>query len=404
MTDGFDYKIFHNEFDITEIYRGDIESIELTDNLGLQADQLDIEFNDTDFNYLEIFGKGDTISCVFWRKKGEELKTNTFYVDQIGGNLGSQNIHTVGCVSKPMDRQGFDQYVAYSKKKAPLKKILKDILEKGEIDLDYQFLKESLIPWEIIIKGCSHYDTTVGDVVNEYADTFGAIIKVHNDKLIFANKYLFKNLLKNNPADFSIDPKSDIIEDFSYEYNHIQYDHYEIRYYDPKTGKMIVEKRESKSKLKKDTVKSLRRLLRSVDKAKDETRDAISAAIKIGSDQSTVDKLRDEWVRLEKKSAAIKRQIAAVSKKKTLATKAENIKKINSKISSPEEAQAIAMSVDSQDIFTVEFSTDGHYKGVAGAIVDVKELYNFTGNYLIKSAKHSFSNRWEMSVTATNLF
>jgi len=75
------------------------------------------------------------------------------------------------------------------------------------------------------------------------------------------------------------------------------------------------------------------------------------------------------------------------------------------KLSDKNVAQAIAESVDSYDRFIVDFKTFGDVQLVAGAVIELSEIYGFSGKYLIKKATHEINNEgWTTRLNVVNLF
>jgi len=323
------YKFLWNGADITSTLN--IKSISIDDDMGLEADSMEIVLYNEDNKYLDYFVQGDDVKIDFVFDNGKTFSTGLFFVATIGGIIGSNNEHRLGLISVPMDSPGIRNQMSYARKNVTLKTLLSDVCKKANLVLVYRLMRNPALPWNIKLKNVSHTDEKVGEIITEYASTFNVILKIHNEQLIFSDK---KSYLLDPPV-YTFNPYSDPIEDFTYEMNWNLYSQYDVKYYNPKTGMVTSDKK---------------------------------------------------------------------TKKSTITTKSETIKKINSKISDPDMARAIAMSVDDQFEFRVSFSTYDNPDLVAGNVVMITDLGNFSGPYLITKSSHDYQTSWKDTIEAISLF
>lgn len=257
------YKILLNKFERSDLL---VKSISLDDDMGLAADMLDIElFNDNE-EYLDQFVQGDELNIDFFFEDGRSLSTGSFYIDTIGGSIGTDTTHRLGSVSMPTDRPGLRKQMSYARKEVGLKTLLTDVCKVADLDLVYRLMKNPAVPWDVKLKNISHADETAGGIIQEYAETFGCFIKLHNNQLVFSDK---KSFASDGPV-YLVDPRSDVIENFSYEMKWRLDKEYDVFYYNPKNGKVTEDKKTRKSNIvtKSETVKRINSKIADPDMAR----------------------------------------------------------------------------------------------------------------------------------------
>lgn len=239
-----DYIIRKNGTDITDDVKPYLKKISLQDNMGMEADTLDFIINDTNLYFDEVFEQSDTIEVEIAKEKGETLKTGKFFIDDIDLDI-DPNILSVGMTSNPNDRPGLNKQITYSKRRVRLHILLKDVLKRADMDLVYRFMQAPGKPWSIKLQRVSIMDDTIGAVVADHANTFGCMLKIHDDRVIFSDK----NSFNSDPVVRVIDPKTYSLENLKANLSAFQYQNFAIRYYNPRTGKVTLDKKNSKSKL-----------------------------------------------------------------------------------------------------------------------------------------------------------
>lgn len=323
------YKLYLEGEDITDDIIDDCISIELEDNIGLESDSLSIRLNNRTLNYINAFRQGNEIELELYDINNNILKSGKFQIDSVSGSIGAQHIHTINALSANSIDQALTRQTNYSRKRVFLDVLLSDISKKIGYNLVYRFYNNT-VPWKIQLKNVMHSEETIGSILKNYADLFKCIIKVHDNKIIFSDKKSFKNDIVSK----EINPIIDSIDSFSYSMLSKPYSEIETKYYDPKTGREIKDKRKGASKLVNG-----------------------------------------------------------------------ELKKYITKISDINMAQAIAKSIDNYDQVAISFETIGSINYIAGNVIEIKELFDFSGKYLIKKSNHSINQYgWNVSVDAVNLF
>jgi len=426
-------QIFHNGSDMTDHYLKFISDINLTDEMGLAVDTLDIGLYNANFNLITQFEQGDQLNLILTDGNGRKLNTGTFYIDTISGDIGDSNTITIGSTSSPSDRDGLKKKIRYNRRKVDLQTVLKDVLKRGEMGLVYRLLNGNGDAWKIELKNARHSDQTIGEILASYVQQFHCLIKIHDDKVIFGDKRAFNF----DPVVMELTAGVDILEQFSFDLKFRQYTEYDVKYYDPKSGLVVKDKKKASSRIVKQRTRAKNR------RVLDEWRHDVLFVNPDGSpaEENGVTEVPTEEERYykilwranedklyaEAKKAAVtgkfsdslKEQLTAFGagglvpllekKAKAPRWKAqfenEVIRSIYDRIGNADEARAIALAVDGQDLFDISFTTTDEARLIAANVIQVNKLENFSGKYLIKSAAHSItSDGWTVSVSATNLF
>ena len=231
-------------------------SIKYTDNMGLASDTMDFELNNSTLDREELFPTGAEVETeLIDTKSGRSLKTGLLFVDTHSGKIGVVKSLKAGTNSQPMNLPGLKKMFSYSKKRVKLKILLETIIKKGGMNLVYRFEESPGMPWDVKLKNVTVQNQTVGSLLEVYRAMFGCMLKVYNDRIIFANKQSFNQ----DPIVRSITPSSDAIWNFEFDINEHQDAEYEVSYYNPRTGKYTGDKKNKKSTLitKSETVKQI---------------------------------------------------------------------------------------------------------------------------------------------------
>jgi hypothetical protein len=84
-------------------------------------------------------------------------------------------------------------------------------------------------------------------------------------------------------------------------------------------------------------------------------------------------------------------------------SESETVRRIIDQLDDPSQASAIAASIDGFRQCEISFTCEGRADIVAGSIVDLKDLLELSGRYVVTSARHMAAKEWTVSVTAENL-
>jgi len=236
------YTIFVDGVDITDKIGRIGNKITYRDNMGLVSDTMDIVLNDSSLENKALFPNASKLEAEFEDENGKVLKTGALYIDTYSGRISGAKNLDVGANSKPSKTPGLSKFISYNKKKVKLKTLLTDVLKKGDLGLVYRFNKSPVEPWDIELKNVTIQDQTIASVVSTYRDLFGCMLKIYDDSIVFANKQAFDL----DPYKIIV-PYSEQIENFTFDINEHQDAEYEIRYYDPRTGKTTQDKRSKQS-------------------------------------------------------------------------------------------------------------------------------------------------------------
>jgi len=325
------FTVKHNGEDITDILQDDIINFDYSDEFNLQADSMTMSLNNKDLTYLEAFKTGDEIEFKFWNELNEDLKSGTMQIDSITGNIGASSILNINCLSANSSAESFNTYTVYIRKKVKLDVLLRDNLKKIGYSLDYKFLKNNGQKWDINLKNVSHADITVGEIIKEYAELFDCKIKIFDNRVTFANKNSFKDVIIAK----QFVNGQDVMDNLSFDRTFKKYKESQVKWWDPKTK----ETTEDSKKTKKANLDN------------DDTKKVM-------------------------------------------------IKKVADKIT----AQALAETIENQDIVRINFTTLGDPELVAGETVEIVDLATFSGKYLIVSANHVINTTWITELDLVNLF
>lgn len=249
------YTIFVDGVDITDKIGRIGNKITYRDNMGLVSDTLDIALNDSSLESKALFPNASKLEAEFEDENGKVLKTGALYVDTYSGRISGAKNLDVGANSKPSKTPGLSKFVSYNKKKVKLKTLLTDVLKKGDLGLVYRFNKTPIEPWDIELSNVTIQDQTIASVVSTYRDLFGCMLKIYDDSIVFTNKQAFDL----DPVIKTLVPYVDQIENFDFDINEHQDAEYEMRYYNPRTGKITQDKRSKQSILltESETIKQI---------------------------------------------------------------------------------------------------------------------------------------------------
>jgi len=327
-----DYNIIVDGKPLDAEFKSRIQTVDYLDNLGFSSDTFNVNFGFYADKLYDLFPKGTPVSLELIDRSvtpAKSIKSGEMFVDS--RPLGIQPDYiTIGANSKPMETRGFDHQISYSKKKVTLAVLLHDVLKEIGFELNYNFMRDPLNGWNINLKNIAIQNQAVGTVVSEYADMFGCYVKIYDKALIFTNLFSMRGLPPSAFVDVAKDP---IWELTSEDATHVPTD-YTMKYYDPRTGKTLHDKKHRRD---------------------------------------------------------------------VLSTKSETIKNIVQKVADADAARAIAMSVDSQSTQQITFTTTRNTNLIAGAILNIKGLKPFNGDFLITRARHSVEKSWTVEINAERI-
>jgi len=152
-------------------YENNIESIDYTDSLDDSADSMDITFFDPEEILYQHIERGDIVSSLIENGGGDQLETGRMQVISRDGSVTSQ-LFNITCTSMNQVRDSINNRFSKYYSSVTLEGILKDACKKAKLQV-----KVSPKFKNVKFKRVSRRGIMVKNLIKEYADKFGAILK-----------------------------------------------------------------------------------------------------------------------------------------------------------------------------------------------------------------------------------
>ena len=151
-------------------YENNIETIDYTDSLDDSADSMDITFNDPEEILFQHIERSDVVSALI-EDGGEQLETGRMQVISRDGSVNNQ-LFNITCTSMNQVRDSINNRFSKFYSRVSLEGILKDACKKAKLQV-----RVSPKFKNIKFKRVSRRGIAVKNLIKEYADKFGAILK-----------------------------------------------------------------------------------------------------------------------------------------------------------------------------------------------------------------------------------
>lgn len=213
--------------------------LEYRDELTDKSDSLSITLTNQQLDNLSLFLRGDLFEAELIDDSGKSLKTGVFQIDSKEANFDNSVLTVAyhGLTMQTYNNSLLTQYSCFFAK-TTLKKLLETVAKKIGHKLIYSFSGG-----DVSLLNVRHKNIFIGNLLKEYAEKLGAVLKIFDKKIIFADIQYFAK--KSSVIDFDIAKIP--VNSMRYSESSKQETEIEVRYFNPDTREFVKPKATTKN-------------------------------------------------------------------------------------------------------------------------------------------------------------
>lgn len=372
-------EVSYTGIDITSSVRKDLLNFSYTDNASGESDSISITLKDDHKKWVGPWfpDKGDVLEAEIitknWRRDNDtqSLPCGLFYIDQPEYS-GPPDSLTINAVSSPLNGNFKNVQRSRTWKNISLRQIANDIAYRAKMGLQY------IGKTNPTFKEKEQSETPDATFLAELCEEEGLGMKVTDDKIIIFDEEEFEK----KPSVTTYHRTNNRVKDYRFQSSleNTGYDGCNVKYQDPKTGKMV----EYLYMLSENTTV----LSPALKKAKEEEERKRKEEERKSEERQ---RKRDEELRKKGKKVPERKAKKAQESKEEV----PKIYQLNAKVTNQQEAMNLARKTlrrlnknEVEGSLTVVGNVD-----LLGAVcIDVKGFGRFDGKYYIKRAVHTIGS------------